>query len=810
MHQALAFRVDLNDGWSVRRPIGPFAAALGDAAERRPVILPHDVMRDMERTPDAPSGAGAGYSPSAAWTYEHTLAVPAAWHNHRVALEFDGAASNALVYINGTLVASRPNGYARFFAEIGPHLVYGGDNAIRVEVRTHKDSRWYSGAGLYRGVRLIVAGDIHLVDDGVAVTTPDIDDELATVEVTVRLRNASMVTRTVRVECAIARPDGGAATTDGFPVTVLAGETVTARQRLYVRDPQRWSVDDPQLHTLEVEVLDGEERLDADIVDFGIRTLQVDPVRGLRINGVSTKLRGACIHHDNGPLGGASYACAEERRMRMLKAAGFNAIRTAHNPASQALLRACDRVGMLVMNEAFDIWSDEKSEYDYARHFTEWWRRDLEALVAGSRNHPSVIMYSIGNEILELGRPTGANLNRALAEHVRALDPTRPVTNGINTFLTVDAGALIEAAGGLNALMGDDASNIFDTLAVSPEVSLAIEETAAGLDITGYNYAESRFAIDAVEHPGRVVVGSETFPTMIAANWEKVLRHPHVLGDFTWTGWDYLGEAGIGSHAYNEDEGVAPHFAREFPYLTAFCGDFDLIGTRRPASYYRELVFGLRTEPYIAVHRPNRYAHTLKWKNAWGWSDSIGSWSWPGFEGAPVRVEVYADADEVELLCNGAPLARVAVGTRMAFVADFDTVYTPGELVAVAYSDDVECGRTVLRSAEGEVRLHVAVERDTIAADGQDLAYVNIALVDAAGTVWSASDRAVSVAVAGGGECIAFGTGSPSTAERFDAMTRTTFDGRALAIVRALTEGEITVTVSAADCAPATVTITAI
>lgn len=782
---------------------------MGQGVERIPVRLPHDAMRDMERTPDAASGAGAGYHPSAAWTYERTLETPAEWRGSWVALEIDGAAANSLVYVNGTLVASRPNAYARFFAEIGPHLVYGGANHLRIEVRTHKDSRWYSGAGLYRGVRLVVAGDVRIAPDGVGIATPDIDDEFATVEVTTVLRNGSMVARTVRVRVELTAPDGAVVDTDEIPVTVMPDASPIARQRLYVRSPQRWSVDAPALYRATVTVSETGLLLDADAHDFGIRTLQVDPMRGLRINGAAVKLRGTCVHHDNGPLGAASFACAEERKMRRLKEAGFNAIRTAHNPASQALLDACDRVGMLVMNEAFDIWSDEKSEYDYARQFSEWWRRDIEAMVAGSRNHASVIMYSIGNEILELGRPSGAALNRAIAEHVRALDPTRPVTNGINTFLTVDAGAIIEEAGGLNALMGNDASNIFDTIAASAEVTAAVEETAAGLDITGYNYAESRYSIDGAAHPHRVLVGSETFPTTIAANWEQVLANPHVLGDFTWTGWDYLGEAGIGGHAYNEDPDTAPHFAREFPYLTAYCGDIDLTGVRRPASFYREIVFGLRVEPYIAVQRPNRYAHTLKWKNAWGWSDSLGSWSWPGFEGQPIRVEVYADADEVELLLDGASLGRVAVGTRMRLVADFDTVYAPGALVAVAYRDGMECGRTTLRSASADVHLQLSAERTEVAADGQDLAFVGIALVDAVGELWTAVDRPVTVTVDGPAELAAFGTGAPSTAERFDATTRTTFDGRALAILRPTGPGTVVLTATAEGLSPTSVTITA-
>lgn len=802
-------RIAFNDGWQVRKPVGPFAAAMGGPAQVLDVTLPHDAMRDMDRHADAPAGAGSGYSPSAAWTYLKTFDVPVAWLGSWVALEIDGAAARSLVYINGNLVASRPNAYARFYVELGPYLNYGGSNEIRIEVRTHLDSRWYSGAGLYRGVRLIVTGNVHIAPDGVRVSTPDVDAELAAVEVASSITNETRVVRTVRVATHLIDASGETAGHEVSPVTVNPGDTMTMRQRIFVRNPQRWSVETPNLYTASVIVTNGEDELDALAVDFGIRTVQVDPLRGLRINGAAVKLRGTCVHHDNGPLGSVSLPRAEERKMRKLKEAGFNAIRTAHNPASQSLLDACDRVGMLVMNEAFDMWEHEKSEYDYARDFSEWWERDIEAMVNGSFNHPSVIMYSIGNEIIELGKPSGAVLNRRIAEKVRSCDATRPVTNGINTFLMVDAAPIIEAAGGLNSLMGGDPSNIFDRIAASHEVSAAVEEIASALDITGYNYAESRYAMDADSHPNRVVVGSETFPTTIASNWAKVLAHPHVLGDFTWTGWDYLGEAGIGGAAYEEDEGVSRSFAREFPYLTAYCGDIDITGFRRPASYYREIVFGFRSEPYIAVRRPNRYDHTRITVNAWGWSDSIASWSWAGYEGKPIVVEVYADADEVELLLDGTSLGRSAVGIQRELIAEFETVYAPGALVAVAYRGGVEVSRTSLASAASVVELHMVADANAIAADGQDLVYVDIALTDAKGMVHSGKDTPVTISINGPGALAGFCSANPMTTERFDGSTRTTFDGRALAIIRATGEGEIVVTASAKGMPTQTVTIAA-
>lgn len=802
-------RSSFDAGWTVQPPAGPFAALTGEVPEPTAVTLPHDALRDQVRSADATAGAASGYYPGGAWSYAKTFEAPAEWQNAWVALEFDGAYRDALVYLNSALVAQRPNGYARFFAEISPYLCHGATNELRVEVRVHKDSRWYTGAGLYRGVRLWLAGPVHVAGDGVSVTTPEVDAELAVVEVVTTLRNDTARVRTVEVATTILGPDGQELAAFAAPATVLPSQPALVRHRLYLPSPHQWTPDDPALHTVRTVVSDG-DLLDNRTTPFGIRTIRLDPQRGLRINDEPVKLRGACVHHDNGPLGAVSLPIAEERRVARLKEAGFNALRMAHNPASQALLDACDRLGMLVMNEAFDAWTLEKSEFDDARTFAEWWPRDIESMVLGSRNHPSVIMYSIGNEILELGNPVGAHLGRQIAERVRTLDPSRPITNGINVLLAVDLRQAMAQAGGLNALMGggavaeDDASGDagqsmaegMSRLAASDFVTDAIAETASTLDVVGYNYAESRFEVDARLTPHRIVLGSETFPTQIAANWDLVQRHPHVLGDFTWTGWDYLGEAGVGGAAYAEVEEHVPGFLREFPYLTAYVGDIDITGHRRPASYYRELVFGLRSEPYIAVQRPEHHGHTRLAPNAWGWSDSVSSWTWPEHEDHPVVVEVYVDADEVELLLDGQSLGRAAVGEQRAFLATFETTYRPGELVALAFRQGQCVGQTTLRSAVGPTRLVARPERTDVPLTDL-LAYVPITLEDDEGTLMTGGDRPVTVCVDGPAELAGFASADPRTEERFDAATRTTWDGRALAILKFTGPGQVTITARA-------------
>jgi beta-galactosidase len=559
---------------------------------------------------------------------------------------------------------------------------------------------------------------------------------------------------------------------------------------MYLADPALWNVDHPSLYTAHSSLGTPDDEV---VTRFGVRTLQVDPRKGLRINAEPVLLRGACIHHDNGPLGAAAIDRAEERRIELLKAAGFNAIRTAHNPASAAMLDACDRLGMLVMDEAFDMWVRGKSLYDYALDFPQWWAADLESMVAKDYNHPSVIMYSIGNEIVEVGTPHGARLARRMAEHLRLLDGTRIITNGVNAALAVlDE---LPADGGLNEMMADIGDSM-NQLGTGENATRRTAESTSVLDVLGLNYAEGRYAQDRALFPHRVIVGSETFPSRIGTLWPMVRDSPNVIGDFTWTGWDYLGEVGIGATAYAEDAETVHGLEREFPYLTAWTGDIDITGHRRPVSYYREIVFGLRTEPYLAVRRPEHHNHTITMQSPWAWSDSVSSWTWPGFEGHPVTVEVYADADEVTLLLDGTQVASGPVGETKPMLAVLEAVYHPGQLVAVAYRDGGEVGRTSLTTASGDVLVVAEADRSEIRADDGDLAFVSIELRDADGTAVTGADCPVTVEVSGDGVLAGMCSANPKTAERFDSSTWTTFDGRALAVIRPTRVGDITVTIT--------------
>jgi beta-galactosidase len=788
-------RTSFNDGWEFRPKVNPFAELAGTAGAFRPATLPHDAMIGQERAATAnPAGA---YFPGGAYEYRKTFFVPEADRGRRVLVEFEGVYRDAMVYVNGAFAGQRPYGYSQFRVDAGPLLRYGADNEIQVEVRAHQDSRWYTGAGIYRDTWLLTGGPVHLAPEGIRVTTPDVDHERAVVEVAVTVDNDSRLLRTA--DLAVELRDGTGAVVAGgtAPVTVLPGEPATTRHRLYVTGPSLWGPDTPALYTATVTVRDGEEVLDTETVTFGIRTLRLDPQHGLRLNGETVKLRGACIHHDNGVLGAVTTAHAEERRVRILKDAGFNAIRMSHHPMSRPMLDACDRLGMLVLDEAFDMWTAGKTEFDYSLRFTEWWERDIEAMVAKDRNHPSVIMYSIGNEIPETGSPAGAAWGRRLAEKIRAFDGTRFVTNGINNLLAVmsDLTNPQDDGAGINAAMADP-GGAMNAVGASELVTGRTAESYSVLDVAGMNYSESRYELDRNLFPRRIILGTETFPTRIHGNWQLVQQNSHVIGDFTWTGWDYLGEVGIGRPQYAEP-GAQPEFVAPYPHLLAGCGDIDITGHRRPASYYREIVFGLRTQPYIAVWRPEHHGKTFA-GTPWAWGDTVATWTWPGFEDAPITVEVYSAGDEVDLLINGRSLGRQPVAEHRA---TFETVYEPGELVAVAYRDGTETGRHAIRSATGPVRLHATTDA------GSDLAYVSLTLTDPDGTCHTAADRPIRVEVTGPGVLLGFGSADPSTEERFDATERTSYEGRALAVIRPTGPGKIRLLATAPGCDPAEVLI---
>jgi beta-galactosidase len=764
-------RTPFNAGWTVTPKQSLFAAALMPTTPVA-VTLPHDAMRDLPRSATSPNGSHSGYYPSAHVVYEKSFDASAEWAGKTVVVQFDGVYRDAVVYLNGDFLEQRPSGYSPFSVDLTSRIVAAATNVLRVEARTHQDSRWYTGVGIHRDVWLGVADAVHIPLDGVTVTTPQIATDLAIADAAVELRNESRQQQTVRLQTRVLDARGLTVSEKTVPVTLLPGEPATARIPHYLREPELWNTESPHLYRIETVVLGESDReLDRDVTTFGVRSITVDPFHGLRVNGRSVNLRGGCIHHDNGPLGAAAIVGAERRRIALLKAAGFNAIRSAHNPAGRALLDACDELGMLVVDELSDVWTVGKSSYDTSLSFPEWWERDVESLVRNDRNHPSVVLYSIGNEILEVGRPGAAIWGRRLVEKIRELDPTRPVTNAVNALVSMidsrvtarDESVAID----FNSILSADGSAGIGASATATRLT---EETHAQVDVAGINYSEARYDLDAEIFPDRVLLGTETFPGKLDHLWALVEKHPQVIGDFVWTAWDHLGEAGT----------------------------IDINGVRRPISYWRETVWGLRDEPYIAVHRPQGHGRPLR-VGRWAWDDVLSSWAWDVEEGSPIVVDVYTDADEVELLLNGETVGTQSVGIEVdgrprRFIARFQTEYRRGALTAIPRTRRKTGATSELRSLDGEITLHATAEDERVGSTPNDLAFLHLSLRDEAGTLAVDAGAKVEVSVEGPGELLALSSARPDDAAGFGGFAHATHEGRLLAVVRPTGTGRIRLT----------------
>ena len=796
-------RQSFNDGWFYKK--NPWNKKLDNQGEYtlHPVTLPHDAMITEQRAPDNPSGTAGAYYPGYNYTYLKTFPVPADYAGKAVYLEFEGVQQSCLVSVNGHFAASHQNAYTPFCVDLSPYLRFGEENRVTVMVYSGSQpaARWYTGAGLYRPVWLLVGGAVHIAHNGLRISTPDVAEDVSTVRTELQVAYSGMVTRTVDVLTELTAPDGTVAAQEISKLTLKPGARETLYQRIYVRDAKLWSLEAPNLYGCTVTLLEDGRQLDQATERFGIRELRIDPVHGLRLNGKGVLLRGACYHHDNGVLGAATFARAEARRVELGKAAGFNSIRVSHNPASRALLEACDRLGVLVLEESFDTWNTPKRAFDYAKEFADHWEEDVKTIVEKDFNHPSVFMYCIGNEIAETGNALGAVWNRRIANKVRELDDTRFVTNAINGLVglgenmaqaVIDLGYMDPTALDENGDINDVMTSILgqmNRISAEPVIDEHIREACDGLDVSGYNYMRGCYAKFAEAYPNRIMFGSETLPPEIDLNWALVKEYPQLLGDYTWTGWDYIGEAGIGMTTYN----CRAEFGAPWPCYLAYCGDINLIGDRRPVSYFREIVFGLRQEPYIAIQQPAHYGDRINC-SIWSTEEAVSSWTWPGFEGKRCRCEVYADGTSVELFLNGQSLGEKPVER---FKALFDLPYAPGELRAVARWSDGSLREFALQTASPETHLALTADRTLLGADGQDLAFVTASVVDDRGILNPAAVKRVQVRVEGAGVLQGIGNADPCSLEDFSTPEHDTFEGRLLAVVRAVSAGEIRVTFEA-------------
>ena len=734
------------------------------------VTLPHDAMIHQARIPGHASGSAQAYFPGGCYVYEKTFQRPDQQH---VVFQFESVYKNAKVFLNGKKAGGCNYGYLPFFVCADPYLV-DGENTIRVECDnlSQPDSRWYAGAGIYRPVWMWVGPEKSIEPEQIKVHTLSV----------------SPATIHVSTDC------------DNAMIEILDGEMVVATAQgaeadIVIPDAKLWDAETPNLYTCRVTA-----GADAATVTFGIRTIQWNN-KGFYINGKSTLLRGGCVHHDQGILGAATYDESEWRRVRIMKDAGFNALRSAHNPCSRAMMEACDHYGMYIMDEAWDMWYQHKNPFDYATCWEENYSSDLTAIVNRDYNHPSVVMYSIGNEVTEPARAEGVQKTKEMVDLLHQLDPTRPVTCALNLVITANAGKNktmslgdkekkpSEQGPAMNSTVFNMIANIvgvgMNRAGNSKWIDQATSPCLDVLDIAGYNYAAGRYPLDGDCHPDRLIVGSETFHQGIVHNWNMVKKYDYLIGDFMWTAWDYLGEVGLGAWAYTKD---GASFSKPYPWLLADTGAFDILGTPNGELYRAQAVWGQLNSPMIGV-QPVNHPQQKPIRNIWRGTNAMSSWSWQGCEGNPAVIEVFSDADWIELLCNGKSLGKKKVKDC---IAKFKTKYHSGKLEAIAYDKaGKECSRSSLESATGKT--HICVFPETEHAQAGDLVYVDLAIVGENGIVESNDDRKLKVIV-DGGELLAFGSANPRTEERFDSGEYTTYYGMALAAIRV--EGDTAVTVT--------------
>jgi len=699
-----------------------------DDSHWRTLDLPHDwSIEDIPGTASpidsqAIGGISAGYTVGGTGWYRKSFVVPDNLEGKTIRIMFEGVHMNADIWLNNQHLGNHPYGYTSFWYDISDKLIYGEKNLIAVEVKNEgRNSRWYTGSGIYRHVWLTILEPVHIEQWGVNITTSGFSDETTRVNVKTNISNRTPGSRKLLLTTSILDASGKKIATTTSDIVLYANTSVKSDQVIYISHPELWSVESPALYTAVSEVrMQGEDRLsDRKETVFGIRNISFSNEEGFLLNGKPVLMKGACMHHDNGPLGSAAFDRAEQRRVELMKASGYNSIRCAHNPPSPAFLDACDRLGMLVIDESFDVWSHGKNPKDYNLWFNEWWRKDIESMVFRDRNHPSVIMWSTGNEIPGMEDPGVVETAKIMTTYVRELDPSRPVTSAVN---------------GLNP--GKD-------------------PFFAAFELNGYNYAvggdhwqNSLYEKDHKRVPDRIMYCSESYPLEAFGSWMSVLEYPYVFGDFVWTGFDYLGEASIGWMGY-------PHEGSFYPWLHAYCGDIDICGFKRPQSFYRDVLW-MENQLSVFIH------------------------------------DVYSSCPEVELFLDGESLGRKYSTRENEFTPHWEIPYRTGTLKAIGYSGGTEVASTELISAGEPKRLELSADRTGIRADGQDLSYVVVDILDEAGIRNPKARNLIRFEIEGPGTIAAVGSSDPYGLESFRRPQRKAYQGRCLVIIRSgREEGDI-------------------
>ncbi len=787
------------------------------------VDLPHDWSIGTQTDPNSIGAGGNGYYNGASISYKKVLDIAPEWKGNRVLLELDGAYRNCEVSINGSVVKYHPYGYTAFFADITERVVYGGENLVEITVNNTAlpNSRWYSGTGLYRHIDLLCLPRVGIAPWGVFAHTESIinEDVVLVVDVTAENHTGTAAQRTVRVTLKDAEEQ--VVNTALTQCWIPAGGENTAFVRMVVPNANLWDLDTPYLYTVEAELLDGDVVTNTITVSTGLRTVSVDAKNGFMLNGKTMKLKGGCIHHDSGILGSAAFDAAEFRKVKLHKDNGYNALRSAHNPPSRGLLEACDKLGVLVMNEAFDMWIAGKNTNDYHLDFQKWWETDIDSMVKRDRNHPSVIMWSIGNEIPEHdGSSDGWKWAQLLAARVRLNDNTRPVTSGVNNVADTRSGMTFyredieDADKYIPQQLKDSPTVGFFNNANVRKYNLEnfFEQTegyVAPLDVVGYNYIDYLYEETIKRYPNRVLCGTESFPLEADLQWAYVKRFPQLIGDFTWTSYDYIGEAGLGRSMYLDPKSTeaAPFmFGAGYPWRISYDADFDICGYERPQLAYRRIVWG-SSETYLAVRDPKFHGWEEK-ISQWAWPLVHHNWSWPGREGMLTTLEVYSAAEEVELILNGVSLGKKPVGEANRFKATFTVTYAPGTLTAVSYSGGEEVSRNSLSTVGSPETIVLRPETHSLKADGQDLCYISVEVCDILGNRVPTAELLMTAEVSGEGVLQGFGSPKPDSTEVYTTGIFTTFEGRLMAVLRSGTsEGKVKLTVNCQELGTAEIVI---
>ncbi|MFL6208539.1 MAG: sugar-binding domain-containing protein [Pyrinomonadaceae bacterium] len=747
-----------------------------DDSEWRRLDLPHDwSIEDLPGTrtpfqPDAISQVSGGFTTGGTGWYRKTFAVPNEQKGQRILVQFDGVYMNADVWLNGQWVGTHPYGYTSFWFDLTDKIKFGASNVLAVKVQNEgENSRWYSGSGIYRHVWLKTLAPTHVAQWGTYITTPEVSAGAAKVNAKTKVLNEGDQPARMTLVTKVLDGSGQEAAKVEATETIGPHAAHEFNQNANVKAPALWSPEAPTLYRAVSEVYRDNQLTDRVETTFGIRTISFDAANGFRLNGHSLKLKGGCLHHDNGLLGARAFDRAEERRVELLKASGYNALRLAHNPPSPAFLAACDRLGMMVIDEAFDMWREGKNPHDYHLFFDGWWEKDVDSMIERDRNHPAVIMWSIGNEIPSRGKPEVVKVARELADYVRRLEPTRPITSAVND-------------------LGENKDPYFATL-----------------DVAGYNYMKGMYESDHRRVPDRIMVSTESFPLEAFDYWMNVLDHPYVIGDFVWTAFDYIGEASIGWRGYWQEHNF-------YPWTLAYCGDIDICGWKRPQSFYRDALWKIdQVSVFVQPPRPSFAPNPNRqsWSK-WHWYDVTADWNWQGLEHKPLEVNVYSSCEEVELFLNDRSLGKKPTNRATAYTAIWSVSYEAGVLKAIGYDAGQRVNAAELRTAQPPTHIKLTADRTSVAADGQDLSYITVELVDGRGVRHPKAENLIKFAVTGPGQIIGVGNANPVSTESYQRPERKAWQGRCLLIVKSdRRAGQIVVKATAAGLAPAELVIAA-